>query len=468
MDMIENLPIFVIPGAVLGLIFVATAVIKHLMHVCRPNEVLIFSGRKHTRTDGRSVGFRVVFGGRAFRMPVLETVERMDIALVSVSMTVQGAYSQGGIPLNLHAVANIKVSSDPQRIGNAIERFLGRSRMEIARVAKETLEGHLRGVLATMTPEEVNEDRLKFADQLAEEAGPDLEKLGLELDTLKIQHVTDDRNYLESIGRTRVAEILSEAQVAESDAQRMAEEAEAANGARGKVAESRANANIQRKHNQYRQICAELEARAKAEEERAQAAAQEARALAEQELQEVRGTVEELRLSADVTIPAEVQRRVHELHASGNAAKIFTDGEAMATSLAVIAKAWQDSGGHAMDMHVLQNLDDIFAEVARAARRLQVREVNLVDAGDGKTLPAYASAYPATVGALLEQVSRTLGIDIPRILKGSDATPLEPGAVPGAVSSTTPGVAPAAGSGPAPAMAHGPANSPAHNSPAPR
>jgi flotillin len=419
--LIEALPAAMGTGVVIILVLAgAMMCVKHFMYICQPNEILVFSGRQNVLADGRRVGFRVVFGGRAFRMPLLETVERMDISLITVPMTVHGAYSEGGIPLNMHAIANVKVSSNPKFVGNAIERFLGRGRNEIGRVAKETLEGHLRGVLATMTPEEVNEDRLKFAEKLSNEAEDDLAKLGLELDTLKIQHVADDRNYLESIGRKRIAEILAEAEVAESDAQRAAEEAEAAAGALGQVALTRAQANIQRKQNELRQIRAELEGKARSEEERAEAAALEARATAERELQEIRGVLEELRLNADVTIPAEIGRRVQELNASGQAAHIFTDGEAMAESLRVIAKAWRESGQQAMDMYVLQNLEDIFGEVTKAAGHLKVREVNLVDAGDGKTLPAYASAYPATVGALLEQVTRTLGIDIPAIMAGSN------------------------------------------------
>src|SRR5690606_337550 len=186
--------------------------------------------------------------------------------LISVPMSVHGAYSEGGIPLNVSAIANVKVSSDPALIGNAIERFLGKSSGEIARVAKETLEGHLRGVLATMTPEEVNEDRLKFAERLGDEAGPDFEKLGLQLDTLKIQQVSDDRSYLDSIGRSRTAEILREAMVAESNAVRNAERSEAEADARAKVAVTRANANVQRRQNEARQVVAELLAEARSEE----------------------------------------------------------------------------------------------------------------------------------------------------------------------------------------------------------
>lgn len=417
------MPVLIGVGGALGFVLVLSMVFKYLLYICRPNEILIFSGRTHIAADGRPVGFRVVFGGRGFRYPIVESVERMDVSLISVPMEVKGAYSEGGIPLMMDAIANVKVSTDRRYIGNAIERFLGRSRNEIARVAKETLEGHLRGVLASMTPEEVNEDRLKFAKQLADSAGPDLEKLGLHLDTLKIQHVADDRNYLESIGRQRIAEILRTAEVAESDAVRAAEEAEAAARGRGQVATTNAQALVQRKANELRQIKAEFDATARAEEERAEAAGAQARAEAEVELQQIRGELEQLRLAADVTIPAEIERQVREQFAAGQAAAIAADGEAMAASLAEVAGAWRATGGRAMDMFVLQHLDAIFGEVAKAATRLQVGQVNLVDGGDGKTIPAYAAAYPATVAALLGEVTRTLGVDVAGVIAGGSSTP---------------------------------------------
>jgi flotillin len=112
---------------------------------------------------------------------------------------------------------------------------------------------------------------------------------------------------------------------------------------------------------------------------------------------------------------------VRELFAAGQAATIAADGEAMAASLAEVAAAWRDSGGRAMDMFVLQHLDQIFGDVATAAQRMKVREVNLIDGGDGKTIPAYAASYPATMAALLEQVTRTLGVDIAKVITGNTA-----------------------------------------------
>src|SRR5499427_7004149 len=159
-------------------VLVAIMLLARFLYICRPSEVLIFSGRKHRMPDGTVVGSRVVFGGRSWRVPLIETVQRMQMLSMPIDVQVQGAYTKVGIPLKVRAIAVIKLSSDPTVVMNAIERFLGRGLGDIQQVAKETLEGNLRGVLATLTPEEVNEDRLKFADSLAAEVEQDLAKLG--------------------------------------------------------------------------------------------------------------------------------------------------------------------------------------------------------------------------------------------------------------------------------------------------
>ncbi len=412
-----------VAGPIVGVLLLLLASLKGMLHVCPPHQMLIFSGRQHVTPDGDVVGYRVISGDWTFQMPILEKVDAMDLRLISVPMRVQGAYSEGGIPLTVHAIANVKVSGDPRVVGNAIERFLGRGREEIRRVAKETLEGHLRGVVAIMTPEEVNEDRLKFGHQLEQEATQDLRKLGLQLDTLKIQAVSDDRSYLDSIGRKRIAEVLRAAEVAESDAVRAAEEAEAEAAGRAEVAKFNAQAKIAERSNDLRRYVAELKALIRSEEERCEAAGEAARAHAEKELQEVRAQLEGLRLQAEVTIPAEVARRTACLLAVGDAAHIEATGRATAEALALVAEAWGDAGGHALDIHVLQHLEGVLGPVTQAVKRVKVGESALVDAGNGRALPEYVAAYPAMVGSLLDEVSNTLGMDLGRAIRGATRSP---------------------------------------------
>ncbi len=405
-------------GPVLLLIGLAVWGATSLLHVCPPNRLMIFSGRDHLTEHGDRVGYRVMSGGWAMRVPVLEQVEHMDLRLISVPMRVQGAYSQGGIPLTVHAVANVKVNAHPEVVGNALERFLGQTREDIQRVAKETLEGHLRGVVASMTPEEVNEDRLMFAANLEEEALADLQKLGLQLDTLKIQAVSDDRSYLDSIGRERIAGVLRAAKVAESDAVRAAEEAEAEAESQSKVAVAQAQTRIAEANNEMRRVVADLKAEVRSEEERTEAAAAAATAEAEKELQEVRGEVERLRLAAEVTIPARVEQKAAEIVAVGDAAHIAATGKATAQSLAMVAQAWKEADGAALDIHVMQHLEDILKPVTEAVQRVSVKKTALVDGGEGTVLPGYVGSYPAMVGTLLDEVGRTLGLDVGRVVRG--------------------------------------------------
>ncbi len=408
-------------GTVAGLMVlgVLVAVAKSFLFICEPKEVLIFSGRQHTRADGNKVGYRVIFGGRALRWPILERAERMDVRNIPIDITTTNAYSKGGIPLSVHAIANVKVSSDPRIIGNAIERFLGRDPSEIKRVAKETLEGHLRGVLATLTPEEVNEDRLKFAGALVQECHEDFVRLGLQLDTLKIQSVTDDANYLNSIGRRLIAVVHQNAEVAEATNLSSAEQAEAESRRRGEVAREVAQAQIVQAVNKVAENKAEFEAKARSEEERTEQAALQARAEAELELQKIRKELEKLRLQADVVLPAQARRQAEALKARGQAAYVEADGRAMAQVLSLMTEAWLKAGDDAKDIFLIQNLESVLETVVKRVNAIDIDEVNLLDGGDGKALPNYVASHPAMVTSILGSLRESTGVDVIGILGAS-------------------------------------------------
>ncbi|MCB0301314.1 MAG: flotillin, partial [Calditrichaeota bacterium] len=262
---------------------VVVMMVSRLLNVCHPNEVVILSGRKRKLPDGSIVGYRLIRGGRAVRMPVLEKAARMSLESIPLELSVRNAYSKGGIPLNVDAIANIKIDSTEPAFGNAVERFLMKPMQEIHQIAKDTLEGNLRGVLASLTPEEVNEDRLKFAQSLIEEADNDLNQLGLQLDTLKIQNVADEAGYLDSIGRRKTAEVLSTARMAEAAKAAEAEQAEAEARQFAEIAKAKADQEIK-----AAQISADREVKmAKA---RADAAARQAEAEQEAVAKEAEAT----------------------------------------------------------------------------------------------------------------------------------------------------------------------------------
>jgi len=414
LDSLAGIGAGVVAGAVsLGIL---SLLAKSILVICPPNQVVIFSGRKRKLADGSQVGYRVVLGGRSVRIPILERVDRMSLLSIPIDLKVANAYSKGGIPLRVHAIANVKVSSDPRVVGNAIERFLGRDPAEIARVAKESLEGHLRGVLANMTPEEVNEDRLKFATGLVDEAEGDFRKLGLTLDTLKIQNISDEANYLANIGRARIAMVLRDAEMAESLARSEASQGEAVSRRTGEVANQQAATAIAKKENELKTLKAQLEAKAKAAEETAVQAALQARAEAEQKLQAIRKELEETRLTAEEVLPAQAAQQAAALAARGAAATIEENGWALAEVLKLMTTAWVSAGPDAKDIFLIHNLEQILRTVVERVKEMEVGEAHLLDGGDGSSLATYVASYPAAVRSVLAEVSRTTGVDVVALL----------------------------------------------------
>ena len=212
-------------GCIAGFLVLVTFM-KSFLFVCAPNQLLVFSGRTH-RVGGREVGYRLSTAGWTLRIPIIEQVESLDLRIMDVALNLKNAYARGGVPLNIEAIANVKISDDMSIAGNAVERFLGKNRREIQSVAKENLEGHLRGVVAKLTPEQCNEDRLRLMQTLTDEAEEDLRLFGLHLDTFNIHQVNDDTGYLEAIGREKIAIVHREVEVAKSNADRAANEEEA-------------------------------------------------------------------------------------------------------------------------------------------------------------------------------------------------------------------------------------------------
>jgi flotillin len=418
--------VLVAAGATIAAFMLLLTFISEFLYICEPNEVLVLSGGRWSAETGGRKGYRICFGGRAWRIPFIERVDRVDMRIMPIEIRVSNAYSEGGIPLDIRAIANVKISSDPEVIGNAVERFLGMPHSAIERVAKETLEGNLRGVLATMTPEEINEDRIKFSELIQNEVHRDLAKLGLDVDTLKIQNIHDSVDYMDSISRVEISRVQAEAVVAESDAKQQAEKAESETQASIKVAQQKAETAIKQKQNELAALESELAGQVNAEVERTEAAGREARAQAERRLQEIRTQLEQLRLTAEVVLPAEASQDAERLRAAGSAAIISERGRATADAFKALSDAWAEAGNDARDVFILQKLDDILQRVVKSVERVRTGSVTLVDSGGGETLPAYVASFPAIVGSVLAQIRDTLGVDLLGALRPRPGAPPAP------------------------------------------
>ena len=390
-----------------------TILSRWMIRICRPNEMLIVTGSRSNQGSQGFKGYRVVAnGGWTFVKPVLETARRMDVTLLPVLVEVKNAYSNGGTPLNIQAIANVKVSTDPEVRNNAIERFLGRDSGEIVQVAQENLEGNLRSVLAQLTPEEVNEDRLRFAEQIAKDVGDDLRRLGLQLDTLKIQSVSDDVDYLNSISRRRVAQIVRDAEIAEAEAIGQAERVEAEMEETAEVVRTDAQTVVLEKDNGVRTKVALMEKKARSEEQRTEAAELEARAIAEQKLQKVRAELERLRLQAEQVLPAQANQKAKELRARGMAAATAEDVKASALVNDLLTKVWEEAGSTAELVFLLQQIEMVLDHATRLPGRLHLKRITTLDGNDASSLASLVALNHVIVRQFFDQVKDIFGIDL--------------------------------------------------------
>jgi len=282
-----------------------------------PNAVAVFSGRKRTTADGRTVGYRMIKGGAAFRFPLLEQVDYLSLNVFTIPLEIKRAYTLKGVPISVKAVANVKIKSDDISLGAAAERFLGMSHEEIQRVIFQTLEGHLRSILGTLTVEEVNSDRQSFAQKLTSEAAVDLERMGIGVDVLTIQDVADEEGYLDALGKRRTAEVKRDGTIGEAEATRDAKIKSALAMQEGEKAKFDADANIAAAQRDFQVKQAQFLAEVETQKATAAQAGPLAEAKAKQNVvvEEVR--VEKVRTQEQISVQEqEVQRKQRELEAT--------------------------------------------------------------------------------------------------------------------------------------------------------
>jgi flotillin len=410
------IPLIVVAALIAAGLFIVVTVVKNT-YVCSPNEVLIFSGRTFPLpgSESKEVGFRVVRGGRAMRMPIIEVVDRMSLTNMPIELSVTNAFSKGGVPLNVVAVANIKIPSEEPLLHNALERFLGYTQEQIIFVARDTLEGNLRGVIAELTPEEINQKKVIFQQKLIEEAHRDMQRLGLVLDNLQIQKISDDVGYLTSVGRVRGAEVRKSAKIGEVRAQATALVQKANNWMNAEIAKIDAEIQVAQKENERRIVEAQTQRAALIAEARGQVQAQVAEATAQVKNWETRAEQLRRKLEADVIAPANAQKQQLEAAAKGQAAKILAQGRAGADALTSLANSYKAAGTRARDALLLQKLVPIFDQLTGTMKDLKIDRLTVLGTGaQGSSTPIGASIIGAN-----EQIKAATGVDLVAAARGA-------------------------------------------------
>ena len=211
-------------AVVFGLGFVAVAVVGYVLtylaflRKAGPNEVIVVSGRGKVK---------FITGGADMVIPLFHTWNRLSLEVMTLDVTTPEVYTSQGVPVIVDGVAQIKIKKDDASLHAAAERFLGKRPEEIAKIALETVQGHLRAILGTMSVEDIYKNRDQFAQKVQEVSAGDLANMGLGIDSFTIRDIRDKHGYLEALGKPRIAEVKRTAAIAEAVAVKEASIAQA-------------------------------------------------------------------------------------------------------------------------------------------------------------------------------------------------------------------------------------------------
>lgn len=411
MDVFGQYSILIIPVVVLvivvGLLLALMLISRNYIKVS-PNQAAVISGRSRKLADGTQVGYRLVRGGATLVFPFLEKVEYLDLNVITVPLATSRAYTVQGVPVSVKAVANVKIKGDDTSLRSAAERFLGMPQEQFHRLVFQTLEGHLRAILGTLTVEEINNDRQSFAQKLTTEAAGDLEKMGIGLDALTIQEISDEEGYLDALGKRRTAEVKRDAEIGQAEANRdskikaslaLQEGEKVRLETEAQIAQSQREAEIQKA-----QVQAEIESeRAKANQAgplseakaQQQVTAEEVRVekIRTQEMisvQEQEVMRKEKELEANVVKQAEADRRAAVLRAQGLQESQILEAEGRKQALIATAEA---------EAQKLQREGQGRATAIEAEGRAEAERIRAVGLAEAEKLQAQGLAQAKSIEA---------------------------------------------------------------------
>ncbi|XP_059092862.1 flotillin-1-like isoform X2 [Tigriopus californicus] len=384
--------------------------------VCGPNEALVVSGCCHRKP-------LLVPGGRAFVWPGIQYVQRLRLNTMTLIVTSSNVYSGQGVSISVTGIAQVKIQGqNEEMLLAACEQFLGKSEEQIQQVALETLEGHQRAIMGSMTVEEIYKDRKKFSKQVFEVASSDLVNMGITVVSYTLKDIRDDEGYLKALGMARTAEVKRDARIGEAEAKRDAQIKEAIAEEERMAARLLNDAEIAKSKRDFelKKAAYDVEVQTKkAEAELAyelQAAKTKQRIKDEQmQIKVVERTQEilvqeqeiqrrERELDSTVRRPAEAEKFKLEKLAEANKNKVIMEseaeaeaeilrGEAEAFSIEARAKAeaekmakkadaWKEYKDAAMLDMMLECLPKVAAEIA--APLSQAKKISMVSDGSGE------------------------------------------------------------------------------------
>ncbi|GMU65589.1 MAG: flotillin [Acidobacteriota bacterium] len=206
--------IAVIGVPVLLFLFLVTMLVRQYRR-CPSNRILVVYGK----VSGQRAA-KCMHGGGTFVVPLLQSYAYLNLEPMTIEIELANALSKKNIRVNVPSTFTIGISTQPDIMNNAAERLLGLSEQAVAAQARDIILGQMRLVIATLSIEEINQDREKFLDLVNKNVSLEVNKIGLELINVNIRDITDESGYIEALGRKAASEAINQARVEVAEADR--------------------------------------------------------------------------------------------------------------------------------------------------------------------------------------------------------------------------------------------------------
>jgi flotillin len=431
-----GMALIAVAGIVL-VIFVLVGIYASRYKKVGPNQVLVISGRQHTIENPvtrkrERIGFRVVKGGGVFIWPVVERVDVLSLEIMTIDVQTPEVYTELGVPVTVDGVAQTKIKGDEVSIRTAAEQFLSKSTVEVKTVAHETLAGHLRAILGTMTVEDIYKDRDAFAQRVQEVSAMDMANMGLDIVSFTIKDIRDDQGYLDALGQARTAEVKRDATIGQAMAARDATIKSAEARQEGETAKYQAETKIASSEKDYAVQKAAYDAevnrkRAEAElaytlqqnieNQKVKAEAVQIDVVEKQkqiQVQQQEALRMERELEATVRRPAEAEQYRIETLANAEKARVETEAAGQATATRATGEAEADAtrARGLADAEIIKAKGMAEAEVIRAqgiaqAHAMQEKAEAWQQYNQAAIIQQLIDSLPQVAAAVSEPLSRT-------------------------------------------------------------
>ncbi len=430
---------------------------------CPPDQVMVIYGRTAKQADGKAKPSKVVHGGAALVWPLIQDYAYISLKPMPINIDLKGALSLQNIRINVPSTFTVGVSKEPSIMANAAERLLGFKIPEIEKLAEEIILGQLRLTVASLTIEQINQDRDAFLSLITQNVDQELRKFGLTQLNVNIVDITDESDYIESIGKKAAATAVENARVDVANAERDgAIGAANANKEREiQVANANADAEMGRKEAEQRERVfveqqeamaiagentaqaeiananadlAEAEAHAKkrADVATAQAEAEIQRAFYSEEEERLRATeivqinIQKQQIEIAAEAEAERQRRVARGEADAILAKYNAEAEGIQKVLDAKAQGYQNlvssaSGDPkaAATLLMVEKIESMVSAQTEAIRNLKIDKITVWDSGNSADGSSATSNFVSSLVQSLppiHDVAKMSGVELPEFL----------------------------------------------------